>query len=141
MKAVFQEHFQEHGGFLKILKQVFRVHFPEFSLLTYFLLTMNYWLTSVTFNTDFWKMSKVLCSRFFCIFQNIPLKYSRLYTRLQFIVKRLYEKVIQENFFWRKGYLLDSCNKSIWAWKCTIKKIVRILNKWQKTEKLLFSIR
>ena len=26
----------------KTLKQVFRIHFPEFSLLTYFLLTMNY---------------------------------------------------------------------------------------------------
>ena len=39
---IFQEHFKEHGGFLEILKQVFRVHFPEFSLPTYFLSTINY---------------------------------------------------------------------------------------------------
>ena len=42
MKTFFQKDFQEHGGFLKILKQVFRVHFPAFSLLTYFPLTINY---------------------------------------------------------------------------------------------------
>ena len=42
MKTSFQEHFKEDGGFLEILKQVFRVHFPEFSLPTYFLLTINY---------------------------------------------------------------------------------------------------
>ena len=42
MKTFFQEHFQEHGGFLEILKQVFRPHFAEFPLFTYFLLTINY---------------------------------------------------------------------------------------------------
>ena len=43
MKTFFQEHFQEHGGFLKqVLKQVFKVHFPEFSLPTYFPLAINY---------------------------------------------------------------------------------------------------
>ena len=41
MKTFFQEHFHEHGGFLEMLKQVFRVHFPEFSLLSYFPLTIN----------------------------------------------------------------------------------------------------
>ena len=41
MKTFFQEHFQENGGFLEILKQVYRVHFPEFSLLTYFALAIN----------------------------------------------------------------------------------------------------
>ena len=30
MKTFFQEHFQEHEDFLKNLKQVFRVHFPDF---------------------------------------------------------------------------------------------------------------
>ena len=42
MKAFLQEHFQEHGGFLETLKQVLRVHFLEFSLLSYFPLTINY---------------------------------------------------------------------------------------------------
>ena len=42
MKAFFREHFQEHGGFLEILKQVLRVHFPEFYLPTYFPLIINY---------------------------------------------------------------------------------------------------
>ena len=42
MKTFFQKQFQEHGGFLEILKQIFRVHFPEFSILTYFPLTINY---------------------------------------------------------------------------------------------------
>ena len=36
MKTFFQEHFQEHGDFLEILKQVFRKHFSEFSLPTYY---------------------------------------------------------------------------------------------------------
>ena len=40
-KHFFQEHFQEDRGFLEILKQVFRTHFPEF-LPTYFPLTINY---------------------------------------------------------------------------------------------------
>ena len=31
MKTFSQEHFQEHGDFLEILKQVFRVHFFELS--------------------------------------------------------------------------------------------------------------
>ena len=31
-KTFFQEHFQENEGFLEILKQVFRIYFPEFSL-------------------------------------------------------------------------------------------------------------
>ena len=70
-------------------------------------------LTSITSNIDFWKMSKLLCSRFFHIFRNVPLKYSSLYTRLQIILKRLYWKVNQQNFFSRKGYLWNSCNKSI----------------------------
>ena len=83
-------------------------------------------------------MSKKLCSRFFHILLNTLLKYSNLYTFLQIIRKRLYRKFIQQNFFWKKGYLWDSCNKSIWVQKCTINKFVRILNKWQKTEKLLF---
>ena len=39
---IFQEHFQEHGGFLEVLKQVFRVHFPDFSFLTYFPLITIY---------------------------------------------------------------------------------------------------
>ena len=55
--------------------------------------------TSITFNIDFLKIRKVLCSRFFHIFLNIPLKYSSLYTRLQIILKRLYQKVIQQNSF------------------------------------------
>ena len=42
MKTIFQEHFQENGDFLEILKQVFRIHFPGFSLPTYFPLTINY---------------------------------------------------------------------------------------------------
>ena len=42
MKTFFQEHFQEHGGFLEVLEQVFRVHFSEFSLPSYFPLTINY---------------------------------------------------------------------------------------------------
>ena len=42
MKIFFQEHFHKHGGFLEILKQVFRIHLPGFSLPTYFLLTINY---------------------------------------------------------------------------------------------------
>ena len=47
-------------------------------------------------------MSKLLCSRFFLIFQNTPLKYSRLYVRLQIILKRLYRKVIHQIFFERR---------------------------------------
>ena len=39
---IFQEHFQENEGFLETLKQVFRIPFPEFSLPTYFPLTINY---------------------------------------------------------------------------------------------------
>ena len=52
-----------------------------------------------TSNTDFWKMSKVLHSRFFHIFLNISLKHSSFSTGLQIILKRLYQKVIQENLF------------------------------------------
>ena len=44
-------------------------------------------------------MRKVLCSILFLIFQNIPLKYGSLYTRLQIILKRLYQKVIQQSFY------------------------------------------
>ena len=65
MKTLFQIHFQEDGGFLETLKQVFRVHVPEFSLLTNFLLTINYQLTSITSNIDFWQINKVLCSKNF----------------------------------------------------------------------------
>ena len=65
MKTLFQIHFQEDGGFLETLKQVFRVHVPEFSLLTNFLLTINYQLTSITLNIDFWQINKVLCSKNF----------------------------------------------------------------------------
>ena len=36
-------------------------------------------------------------------FQNIPSKYSSFYTRLEFILKRLYRKVIQQSFYWRNG--------------------------------------
>ena len=36
VKTLFQEHFQENEGFLEILKPVFRIRFPEFSLPTYF---------------------------------------------------------------------------------------------------------
>ena len=39
---IFQEHFQEHTGFLEILKQVFKTHHSEFSLPTYFPLTIYY---------------------------------------------------------------------------------------------------
>ena len=42
MKTFFKEYFPEHGGFLEILKQVFRVNFPEFSLPTCFLLKISY---------------------------------------------------------------------------------------------------
>ena len=42
MKTFFQEHSQEHGGFLEILKQLFWVNFPEFSLPTYFQFIKNY---------------------------------------------------------------------------------------------------
>ena len=42
MKTFFQEQFQEHGDFLEIFKQVYRTHFPEFYLPTYFLSTLNY---------------------------------------------------------------------------------------------------
>ena len=42
MKRFFQEHFQEPGCFLEILKQVFRVHFLEFPLPTDFPLIINY---------------------------------------------------------------------------------------------------
>ena len=63
----------------------------------------------------FWKMSKVLCSRLFHIFQHILLKCNSLYTRLQIVVKRLYRKVIQQSFYWRKWYLWDICNESKWA--------------------------
>ena len=35
-KNVFQERVQENEGFLEVLKQVFRIHFPEISLPTYF---------------------------------------------------------------------------------------------------------
>ena len=42
VKTFFQEHFQENEGFLEILKQLFIINFPEFSLPTYFLLTINY---------------------------------------------------------------------------------------------------
>ena len=42
MKTFFQEQFQEHGYFLEILKQVYRIHFHEFSLPTYFPSTLNY---------------------------------------------------------------------------------------------------
>ena len=42
LKTFFQEHFQENGVFLEFLKQVFRIYFPEFSLPTYFPLTINY---------------------------------------------------------------------------------------------------
>ena len=38
----------EHGAFLEILKQIFRLHFPDFSLLTYFPLIIRYELTSIT---------------------------------------------------------------------------------------------
>ena len=34
-------------------KQVFRIHFPEFSLPTYLPLTINYSLTPITSNIDF----------------------------------------------------------------------------------------
>ena len=59
-------------------------------------------LTSITSNIDFWKIGKVLCSRFFPIFLNILLKYSSLYTRPQIIVKRLYQKVIRQNYSYQK---------------------------------------
>ena len=41
-KFFFQEYFQEHGGFLETLKQVFRIYFSEFSFPTYLPLTINY---------------------------------------------------------------------------------------------------
>ena len=90
MKIFFEEHFQKHRAFPETLRQVFR----EFSLLTYFPLTINYWSTSITSNIDFWKIIKVLCSRSFHIFQNIPLKYSSLSTYVQIILKRLWLYVI-----------------------------------------------
>ena len=54
MKKIYQKHFQEDGGFLEILKEVFSIHFPEFSLLTNFPLTIHYHLTSITWSIDFW---------------------------------------------------------------------------------------
>ena len=63
----------------------------------------------------FWKMSRVLCSRLFHIFQHILLKYSSLYTSLQIVVKRLYRKAVEQSFYWRKWYLWDICNESKWA--------------------------
>ena len=42
MKTFFQDYFQGHRGFMEILKEVFRVHFREFSLLTCFPLTISY---------------------------------------------------------------------------------------------------
>ena len=85
-------------------------------------------------------MSTVICSGFFHIFQNIPLKYSSFYTYQQIILQRLYRKNIQQNFFRWKGHLWDSYNKPIWAQKSTINKFTIILNKWLNTEKLLFSL-
>ena len=43
MKTFFQEHFQEQGGFLEILKNRYLEYiFLNFSLLTYFPLAINY---------------------------------------------------------------------------------------------------
>ena len=44
MKTFFRELFHEHGVFLKTSKQVFKVHLSEYFLLTYFPLTINYYL-------------------------------------------------------------------------------------------------
>ena len=41
-KNVFQERVQENEGFLEVLKQVFRIHFPESLLPTNFPKTINY---------------------------------------------------------------------------------------------------
>ena len=102
-KHFFQDYFQGHRGFMEILKEVFRVYFPEFSLLSCFPLTISYWLTSITTNVDFCKINKVLCSRVFHIFQNIPLKCSSLYTRLQIILKIYIEKLFNKISFERRG--------------------------------------
>ena len=37
MKTIFEVHFQEHAGFLEILKQVFRIHFAEFFTYQFFI--------------------------------------------------------------------------------------------------------
>ena len=75
--------------------------------------------------------------QFFHIFQNISLKYSSLYTNLPNYSKTFISKIIQQNFFRRKGYLWDS-----WSWHKNLQfyKFIRILSKWQKTEKVLFSL-
>ena len=48
-------------------------------------------------------MSRYYLQVFFYIFENKPLKYSSLYTRLQIILKCLYKKVIQQTFFEGRG--------------------------------------
>ena len=47
-------------------------------------------------------------------------------------------KFIWQNFFWGKGYLWESCNKLIWAKKCTINKFVRILTNGKKLRNYYF---
>ena len=54
----------------------------------------------------FLKKRKVLCSRFFYIFQNIPVKCRSLYTRLRIILKRLHPKVIRQKFLLKEGVSL-----------------------------------
>ena len=53
MKSFFHEHVQEQGSFLGVLRQVLRLHFPEFTLFTYFPLKISYYSTSIAFNVVF----------------------------------------------------------------------------------------
>ena len=48
-------------------------------------------------------MSRYYLQGFFYTFEDKPLKYSSLYTRLQIILKCLYNKVIQQIFFEGRG--------------------------------------
>ena len=83
-------------------------------LFTYLFSINNQLLTNIYY-LRYWKMSEVLCLRLFHILQNILLKYKSLYACLQIILRRLQWKLIQQNFYWRKRYLWDNCNKSKWA--------------------------
>ena len=98
-ESIFSGTFSGTRSFLEVFKQVISIHFPEF-FCVYLLSIISQLLISIySLNIDFWKMSKVLCSRFPNIFLNITFKYNILYTSLQIILKCFYQKVFRKSWF------------------------------------------